>query len=401
MGLLDSLMDSENKNTIIGTVLAPGVGTLFGMNMDYTRRAAKEAQDAREKASATQQAAINDAIAQIDKNWKLPVLDRTPLTPEQITLLQRYVPTVAQYTKEQMPELMSGKGAQEAISMQRQVAQQLQEQAATGETSSEKAARDLGQFQAEQAGRGQRANILRDMANRGLSGSGASLSAQIQSAGQQEEMARQAALQAAIAGGQRKQQALASLQGLAGNMRSSAENQERTNMDAINAFNQRSSMTKNQYDQYVAGLQNQAQALNISEAQRIAEQNAANRQRIAQYNQALANQTATQTAGDENERLRAILGLKTGLAGNIAANQIASGQAAAGQNQAIANTAGGVLTALPGLAATVAGGPGAGAATKAATPNIAAPAPALTGTQSTAGDTDPYGVLSYDKEKMR
>ena len=393
MAIFDSLTKGDNRATILGSIIVPGVGTLAGMNIDYTRKAADELKKAQEEASATQQAAIREAIKQIEENYKLPTLDRTPLTAEQVTLLQRYVPTIAQHTKEQAPELMAGKGAQEAISMQRKVAQQLQEQAVTGETAGEKATRDLGQFQAEQAARGQRANILREMANRGLSGSGASLSAQIQGAGQSEELARQAALQAAAAGGQRKQQALAALQNLAGSMRGSAEAQERTNMDAINAFNQRSAMTKNQYDQYVAGLQNQAQAQNISEAQRIAEQNAANRARIAQYNQQLANQVASQTAANENEKLMKVLGLKTGLANTIAGYQTEAGKAAAQQNQAIANMAGGVLTALPSVAATALGGPGAGAATKAATPSLAVPQQdVMPATQS------PYRP---DEEKMR
>lgn len=331
--------------------LAAGSIAMMGASMIMQQQAAEEAKQAMKTASKEQQQALQEAIQQLENNWKVPEYDRTPLTPQQYAVLAKYTPTIAQYTEEKAPQMLTGKGAQESIAVQKDALRKLQAQA-SGVDEQELAQRELATTQAQNRLTGQRANILRDMAARGLGGSGQELMANISAANAQEEMARQEGLQAAASGAQRRSQALRDMMGLAGQMRSSAESQERSNVDVMNAFNQRAAMNKNAYDRYKAGEQQAANYANQQNLQNIANQNVALANEYAKYNQARKDRITADEVQNANDKLRNILAARTGAAASASESALAQGKMQAEADRAIAGTVGQIGTTALGAALT-------------------------------------------------
>jgi hypothetical protein len=199
---------------------------------------------------------------------------------------------------------------------------------------------------------GQRANILRDMAARGLGGSGQELMANISAANSQEEMARQEGLQAAAAGSQRRSQALRDMMGLAGQMRSSSENQEKSNVDVMNSFNQRAAMNKNAYDKYKAQEQQAANYANQQNIQRVGDLNVGQVNDYAKYNQGRADRIESDVVSNNNDKLRNILAAKTGASANATQSAMNQAQMQGKADAAIAGTVGQVGTTVLGSALT-------------------------------------------------
>jgi hypothetical protein len=323
--------------------MAAGSVAMIGASAIMQKQAADEAKQAMKTASAEHQRALQEAITQLENNWKVPEYDRTPLTPQQYEILAKYTPTIAQYTEEKAPQMLTGKGAQESIAVQKDALRKLQAQS-NGVDEQDLAQREMATTQAQNRLTGQRANILRDMAARGLSGSGQELMANISAANSQEEMARQEGLQAAAAGSQRRSAALRDMMGLAGQMRTSSENQERSNVDVMNAFNQRAAMNKNSYDKYKAQEQQAANYANQQNMQNVGNQNVGLANDYAKYNQGRADRIESDVTSNNNDKLRNILAAKTGASAN--ASESAMGMAKmGGQAQgAIAGTVGQIGT---------------------------------------------------------
>lgn len=301
-------------------------------------RAADELAEATKNASAEEVARLQEIMKKVEEGWQSPTLDTTPITPQELKLLQKYVPTVAQRTEEAAPHMLTGKGQQESITAQRDALQQLQARAAGGQDATFDAQRELASTQAAQDLKGQRENILRESARRGLGGSGQEILAQMAAAGNAENMARQESLQGAQAADQRRIQALQQMTGLAGTMRGQAAQQEQSNADILNSFNQRAAARKQAYDQYVADQQNQAAMRNIGEQQRIAEANARNTYAAATRNQDIANQAATARAALANQKLQTIAGMGRGVSDAQRAGTVDAARAQAGGQSAIGGT---------------------------------------------------------------
>ena len=298
------------------------------------KMAADDLADTAKGASEAQLAALRDILAKVDAGWQTPDLDTTPLQPEELRLLQRFVPTVAQYTQENAPQLLRGAGQQESMRAQQEALRRLQAQASGTDDAQFSAQRELASTQAAQDLASQRANILREQARRGLGGSGQDIVAQMAAAGQAEQMARQEALQGAAMADQRRRESLQQYQALAGQMRGQAAQQETSNVDIINSFNQRASARKQAYDEYVAKTKTAADARNIEEAQRIAEVNAARRDASRIRSQDLANRAAEVRAASANDRLRTTAGMSQGIAGQQYSGTMGAAQAEAGGTQA-------------------------------------------------------------------
>lgn len=329
------------------TAVGAGVGALvgnplLGASLGMTAGgmisnviAGDELQNAMRNASAEEQERIAAAIQKLEQGWKNPELDTAAITPEELVLLQKYTPKIAQFTQESAPHLLRGIGQQESISAQQQALRQLQAQSVVGGDEISRAQQAAATTQAQQALAGERANILREMAARGTLGGGQEVLAQMAAAGQAEQMARQEGLSAAAQEAQRRQEALRQMASLAGNMRGQAAQQEQTNVDILNSFNQRATMRKQAYDQYKAAQENDAQLRNLSESQRVYEANKQAAYQAAIRNQALKNQAASQRAQSANELLQATTGLTTGASRSAAASDVAAAQARAGQQAAI------------------------------------------------------------------
>jgi hypothetical protein len=319
--------------------------------------AGDELKEALKNASAQERAAIESAIAKLEQGWQNPELDTTPITPEELRVLQQYTPKIAQFTQENAPQLMRGLGQQEAISAQRDALQRLQAQS-VGEDEISRAQQAAATTRAQQQLAGERSNILREMAARGVSGGGQEILAQMAAAGQAEQMARQEGLSAAAQNAARRQEALRQMAGLAGTMRGQAAQQEQTNVDILNSFNQRASMRKQAYDQYKAAQENEAQMRNMSEAQRVYEASKERAYQAAIRNQALKNQAVQVQADRANELLSRTTGMETGLGQAQAAATRQMGQVEAGQRAALGEGAMRAGTTLAASALTPSVGKG-------------------------------------------
>lgn len=286
-------------------------------------------------ASEAQLAALRDIMAKVDAGWQTPDLDTTPLTPEEVRLLERFVPTVAQHTKEKAPQLLVGAGQQEYVRAQQEALRRLQAQSTGADDTQFAAQREMATTQAAQELAAQRANILKDQARRGLGGGGQDILAQMAAAGQAEQMARQESLQGASTADQRRREALQQYQALAGQMRGQAAQQESSNVDIINSFNQRAASRKQAYDEYVAKTKSAADLRNAEESQRIAETNAARRDAARARNQDLANRAAEVRANAGNEKLRTMAGMGQNIAGQQYAGTVDAARAQAGGTQAL------------------------------------------------------------------
>jgi hypothetical protein len=313
-------------------VVGAGLGAL-AIGSYLQKKAGDDLANATTRASKDQVEQLKAIIAKIEAGWQNPDLNTSPITPQEIQLLERYTPQVAQFTKENAPQLITGAGGEQARSAQRDALAQLQARASGAPDEQAQAEMALGQEQAAAQARGNRADILRSLAQRGLSGSGTDIAAQMQAAGQSEQMARQSALQVQSQAAQRRAEALREMTGLASTMRGQATQQEQSNVDVMNSFNQRAAMRKQTYDQYVAQTKNEAALRNMTEAQRTQELNARQQYAAAVDNRNRQNAAVTQKAQGENDRLNAIAGMERGVTDKqyVGSTQ-AAGAKAAGQS---------------------------------------------------------------------
>ena len=152
----------------------------------------------------------------------------------------------------------------------------------------------LAAIEAEQKGveKSQREAVLMNAAQRGVGGSGLSLSSQMQAQQNAANQASQRGVDVASMAQQRALQAMMQSGQMAGQVRGQQfgeQSQVAQARDAINRFN-----TQNQQQVGMAnvGARNQAQQFNLSNAQQIANQNAQNQMRGQEFNIGQAGQNA-------------------------------------------------------------------------------------------------------------
>lgn len=223
-----------------------------------------------------------------------PTFDKNNINPEDISILQKYVPEVAPYVQEVVPQqvLAQSQGATEGRAAQMQALGQfrrLMEQGYDPQTAIEmaRAQRASG---AEAASARQTASA--EAARRGFGGGLSMLSA---GAGAQAQDRLAMAQQQALAdSAQRRIQGAQLGANLGGQMRAADIDLERGNIDIINAYNQRMAQAQQNWLNQGANTRNQAQMYNIGEAQRVDELNKANRYNAARANQQNQNTLAQQ-----------------------------------------------------------------------------------------------------------
>lgn len=223
-----------------------------------------------------------------------PNFDKNDINPEDVALLQNYVPEVAPFVREVVPQqvLAKSQGAIEGRSAQLEALGQfrrLMEQGYDPQTAMEMA-RAQRAASAEAASARQTAGA--EAARRGFGGGMSFLQA---GAGQQAQdrlaMMQQQALADAA---NRRTQGAQLAAGLGGQIRGEDVALERGNIDIINAYNQRLAQNQQDWMNRGADIRNQASLRNISEAQRIDELNKANRYNAARANQSNRNTLAQQ-----------------------------------------------------------------------------------------------------------
>jgi hypothetical protein len=221
-----------------------------------------------------------------------PNFDTRNLDPEALTLLQKYVPETTNYIEEVAPQTVKAQMAGAVAGRQAQMDalgkfRQLMTQGYDPQTAMEMARAQRG-ASAEAASARQTAQL--ESARRGFGGGPSFYQA---GAGAQAQDRLAQAQQAALAdAAQRRMQATGQYANLGGQIRGEDVNLERGNIDIINAYNQRMANSQRDWANRGADIRNAANLRNISEAQRIDEQNKANRYNAAVANQGRQNTTA-------------------------------------------------------------------------------------------------------------
>jgi hypothetical protein len=252
-------------------LVAGGVGTVAGGLMGYLTRP---------NLSASTQSAKLQALTAL--------LNRPPEIPE--VELQKYsTPEALAYLGNFTPEELQATGLPAGVINQAMRAKQLQalggveELSQTGLSAIDRAALSEIQNEIAMQERGQRESILQNMAQRGLSGSGQELAAQLQSSQAASQLASQQGLQQAAQAQRARVDALSNLSNMATGIESTdfqRQAQKAQAQDVINQFN-----TQNR---------NVAKLRDLDLQQNLQTEFDRERNRIAQANTDLANKEIMQ-----------------------------------------------------------------------------------------------------------
>lgn len=250
-------------------------------NMYGSHKASKQAKAAQASAQASAERKHREMMNRLDAVG-LPQLKDLVLTDPQ--LVAKMVPELEGDISELQSEMSNVSVDPRLAEAQMDALGGLQERAQGGLTEQDVADINLLRRQATGAIKGQDATILQNMEQRGIGGSGAEL--------KQRQMSKEAVLSRASEeadrlASQNYQAKMAALQGMgsmAGNIRAQEFGEQSDiaqNMDAIAKFNLQNQIGQSQRN---VDRQNTAQMANISAAQNIENQRAANRSNEARYN---------------------------------------------------------------------------------------------------------------------
>jgi hypothetical protein len=249
--------------------------------------------------ASTNSAKLQALLALVNRPPEIPEVEFAKYsTPEALAYLGNFTPEELQATG-----LPAGVINQAMRQKQLQAIGGIEELSQTGLSAIDRAALTEIQNQIATQERGQRESILQNMAQRGISGSGQELAAQLQGSQAASQQASTQGMQQAAQAQRARMQALSSLSEMAGGIEQTdfqREAQRQAAQDAINQFNVQN---KN-----VAGLRN------IETQQNLSNLNAQERNRIAQANIDLENQQRLQ---NQINRPLAQYGLQTQYTGGI------------------------------------------------------------------------------------
>lgn len=219
-------------------------------------------------------------MIELAEKLQLPNFDLTQISPEEYDVLWNYVPEVIPVVDEVAPTQvkMQSAAAQEAIGAQRDVLGQLLQAAREGEDPISRLELLKGQLVAGQEARGAQENALSEMRRRGL-GADSGVALQMQMGNQANALNRLALSGAQNAADrfQARQGALRDAGSLAGSMRASEFDQERTNAGIVNAWNERLARNRQNIAAQNVNARNDAAMKREDMRQRIHEGNVAMR----------------------------------------------------------------------------------------------------------------------------
>lgn len=245
-----------------------------------------EAQDARAY-EQEQNARLQEALNKIG----IPEARPEYFTPEVYKWLENYDPEVAQYVRERDPRMvqMQSPEALRAKKAEQDVLQSMLGRAREGTDVLAEIQRARGQREAAGTMASQAATLQQQLQRQGQQGGLAAYGAALQ---QQQGAGMQAALageQAALAGLQERGRALSEAGTLSGRQLGRELDIEQSNVNAINAFNQRLARSQQEQANLAAEIRNRGQMFNLQGRQEIADKNvgaqAAARDRAMQFAQ--------------------------------------------------------------------------------------------------------------------
>ncbi len=257
-----------------------------------------EAQDLSAKERANLQAMLNAV--------KNPNFDIRQITPEQYQVLQKFNPTIASYVQEKNPELLkaNSQGAVAGRDAEMSALEQMLNKSRGGQDILSDIARNKASRQTANDASSQRASLdqlfqRRGVAPGGMMQYGAQLGG-ISDAANREALANEAGAESEIG---RRDTAMMNAGNLGSKIRGEDVDLEKTNVGAINDFNQRMAHGQNAYNQYSANEQNKGNLYNIGAAQDVANQNTGLRNDYQKYNQSYGNQMKQQDFTNQLNKL--------------------------------------------------------------------------------------------------
>jgi hypothetical protein len=252
-------------------LIAGGAGTVAGGLMGYLTRP--------DLSASTQSAKLQALTALLNRPPEIPEVELQKYsTPEALAYLGNFTPEELQATG-----LPTGVINQAMRTKQLQALGGVEELSQTGLSAIDRAALSEIQNEIAMQERGQRESILQNMAQRGLSGSGQELAAQLQSSQAASQLASQQGLQQAAQAQRARVDALSNLSNMATGIESTdfqRQAQKSQAQDVINQFN-----TQNR---------NVAKLRDLDLQQNLQSEFDRERNRIAQANTDLANKEIMQ-----------------------------------------------------------------------------------------------------------
>ena len=252
-------------------LIAGGAGTVAGGLMGYLTKPNLSA--------STNSAKLQALTSLLNRPPEIPEVElRKYSTPEALSYLGNFTPEELQATG-----LPAGVINQAMRNKQLQALGGVEELSQTGLSAIDRAALSEIQNEIAMQERGQRESILQNMAQRGMSGSGQELAAQLQSSQAASQLASQQGLQQAAQAQRARVDALSNLSNMATGLESTDFERQAQKAQAQDVINQFNVQNRN-----VAGLRN------LQTQQDLSSMNAQERNRIAQANIDLANQQIMQ-----------------------------------------------------------------------------------------------------------
>jgi hypothetical protein len=252
-------------------LIAGGAGTVAGGLMGYLTRP--------DLSAATGSAKLQALAALINRPPEIPEVELQKYsTPEALAYLGNFTPEELQATG-----LPAGVINQAMRNKQLQALGGVEQLSQTGLSAIDRAALSEIQNEIAMQERGQRESILQNMAQRGISGSGQELAAQLQSSQAAAQLASQQGMQQAAQAQRARTEALANLSEMATGLEQTDFQRQAQRAQAQDVINQFNTQNRN-----TAGLRN------LQTRQDLANLNAQERNRIAQANVDLANQQIMQ-----------------------------------------------------------------------------------------------------------
>lgn len=243
------------------------------------------------EASERERQEMRDLLAKVQS----PQFDARMIMPEQIQVLQKYIPETIPYIQEIAPQVVKAASQGAVTGRQAQLEslgymRKLMDQGYDVQTAVEMA---KAQRAASAESASARATAQAEAARRGFGGGPSFYQAGADQAGMDRmAMAQQQAL---VDAAQRRMTGAQQAAAMGSQIRGEDVSLEQANVAAINAFNQRQAQAQRDWMQQQANIRNQGQLYNIGEGQRVHEKNLANTYEGLTRNQTLQNTLAQNT----------------------------------------------------------------------------------------------------------
>ncbi len=203
-----------------------------------------------------------------------PSFDSSKLQPEDLKLLGKYVPEVAPFVAEAAPQLVQRTATgTAALDAQKKALERYTRISDTGNDPVYQAEQQAAARRAQTEAQSRQASILQDFARRGQSGSGLNLAAQLGGTADAMDREASAANQSSADAYTRRLQALGQGASLAGDIGRDDTSMQSRNADIINSFNDRTSRSRQAWEQSRAGAMSDANRFNTTMGQDIANSN--------------------------------------------------------------------------------------------------------------------------------